>query len=161
MSVVKECYESSPSSHHPLDWPPYQLLQTQCFGCPVIYGCDRTHAQMGRHNDSMEYAEECCCTPTSQMHWKKKTDCNQQIQTVSGPWVHFKLTKFRFRVQDLGFMTHSYTCIHLTQEMSQGPIDCITLSSMGSIKKFKKKKTKKGCLTPTQVGWLSYKYGNI
>ena len=70
MSVVGECYESSPSSQ-PVDWPPYQLLQTQCFGCPVIYGCDRTHAQMGRHNDSMEYAEEYCCTPTSQMRWRK------------------------------------------------------------------------------------------
>lgn len=71
MNAVKECYESSPSSH-PLDWQLYLLLQMQCFGCPVIYGCDRTHAQMGRHNGSTEYAEEYCCTPTSQMHWRKK-----------------------------------------------------------------------------------------
>lgn len=70
MNAVEECYESSPSSY-PLDWQLYLLLQTQCFGCPVICGCDRTHAQMGRHNGSMEYAEEYCCTPTSQMHWRE------------------------------------------------------------------------------------------
>lgn len=68
MSAAEECHESSPSSH-PLDWQPHQLLQTQCFRCPAIYACARTHAQMGPHKGSMEYAEAYCCTPTSQMNW--------------------------------------------------------------------------------------------